>query len=152
MKYLKKKHLLVVHSKSNQIQINTQGMFSIYFKNYGILPFKQYKAITFFLKKKLKFCGKLFFRVTNSVKSTKKPIGVRMGKGKGALDDFYFLVYPGKILVEFFFTDIFTLKTSQDIDFFSKIRQIVFLLNKKLQLKVGLLQNSPFKKKYNINK
>lgn len=146
MKYLKKKHLLIDHSKSKKIQINTQGIFSIYFKDYGILPFKQYKAISFFLKKRLKFCGKLFFRVSNSVKSSKKPIGVRMGKGKGALDDFYFLVYPGKILVEFFFNNNFTLKTSQDIDFFTKIRQIVFLLNKKLYLKVGLLQNSPNKK------
>lgn len=143
MKYLKKKHLLVNHSNSKKIQNNTQGMFSIYFKDFGVLPFNQYKAINFFLKKRLKFCSKLFFRVTNSVKSTKKPIGVRMGKGKGSLDDFYFFVYPGKILVEFFFSNSFTLKTSQDIDFFSKVRQIVFLLNKKLDLKVGLLQNAP---------
>lgn len=70
-----------------------------------------------------------------------------MGKGKGSLDDFYFFVYPGKILVEFFFEDFFMLKTSQDIDFFSKIRQIVYLLNKKLHLKVGLLSNSPKNKK-----
>lgn len=146
MKYLKKKHLLIAHSKSNQIQINTQGIFAIYFKDSGILYYNQFKAIVFFLKKRLKFCSKLFFRVTNSVKSTKKPIGVRMGKGKGALDDFYFFVYPGKILVEFFFNETFTLKTSQDFDFFSKVQQIVFLLNKKLHLKVGLLQNLPLKK------
>jgi ribosomal protein L16/L10AE len=146
MKYLKKKHLLTKHSKSDKIEINKQGVFSIFFKDFGILKFNQYKAINFFLKKRLKFCGKIFFRVSNSIKNTKKPIGVRMGKGKGALDDFYMFVYPGKILVEFFFDDSFVLKTSQDIDFFSKIRQISYLLNKKLNIRVGLLHNSPFKK------
>lgn len=147
MKYLKKKHLLIKHSNSNNIEKNKQGVFSIFFKDFGILKFNQFKAINFFLKKRLKFCGKIFFRVSNSIKSTKKPIGVRMGKGKGALDDFYFFVYPGKILVEFFFDKFFILKTSQDIDFYSKIRQIVFLLNKKLHLKVGLLNNSIEKNK-----
>ena len=147
MKYLKKKHLLIKHSISKNIERNKQGVFSIFFKDFGILKFNQFKAINFFLKKRLKFCGKIFFRVSNSVKNTKKPIGVRMGKGKGALDDFYFFVYPGKILVEFFFDDQFILKTSQDIDFFSKIRQIVYLLNKKLHIKVGLLHNSPVKHK-----
>lgn len=146
MKYLKKKHLLTKHSKSDKIEINKQGVFSIFFKDFGILKFSQYKAINFFLKKRLKFCGKIFFRVSNSIKNTKKPIGVRMGKGKGALDDFYMFVHPGKILVEFFFDDSFVLKTSQDIDFFSKIRQISYLLNKKLNIRVGLLHNSPFKK------
>jgi len=147
MKYLKKKHLLIKHSNSNSIEKNKQGVFSIFFKDFGILKFNQFKAINFFLKKRLKFCGKIFFRVSNSIKNTKKPIGVRMGKGKGALDDFYFFVYPGKILVEFFFDKFFILKTSQDIDFYSKIRQIVFLLNKKLHLKVGLLNNSIEKNK-----
>lgn len=147
MKFLKKKHLLIKHSNSNKVEKNKQGVFSIFFKDFGILTFNQFKAINFFLKKRLKFCGKIFFRVSNSIKNTKKPIGVRMGKGKGALDDFYFFVYPGKILVEFFFDNFFILKTSQDIDFFSKIRQIVYLLNKKLHLKVGLLHNSPIKEK-----
>ena len=147
MKYLKKKHLLVKHSKSDKIENNKQGVFSIFFKEFGILKYNQYKAINFFLKKKLKFCGKIFFRVSNSVKNTKKPIGVRMGKGKCALDDFYFFVYPGKILVEFFFNDFFILKTSQDFDFFSKIRHIVYLLNKKLHINVGLLNNTPIKNK-----
>jgi len=147
MKFLKKKHLLIKHSNSNKVEKNKQGVFSIFFKDFGILTFNQFKAISFFLKKRLKFCGKIFFRVSNSIKNTKKPIGVRMGKGKGALDDFYFFVYPGKILVEFFFDNFFILKTSQDIDFFSKIRQIVYLLNKKLRLKVGLLHNSPIKEK-----
>jgi ribosomal protein L16/L10AE len=142
MKYLKKKHLLIKHSNSKIIERNKQGVFSIFFRCFGILKFNQFKAITFFLKKRLKFSGKIFFRVSNSIKNTKKPIGVRMGKGKGALDDFYFFVYPGKILVEFFFDKFFILKTAQDIDFFSKIRQIVYLLNKKLHLRVGLLNNS----------
>lgn len=145
MKYLKKKHLLTKHSNSSKIDLNKQGVFSIYFKEFGILKFNQFKAINFFLKKRLKFSGKIFFRVSNSVKYTKKPIGVRMGKGKGSLEDFYFFVYPGKIFVEFFFEDFFNLKTSQDIDFYSKVRQVVFLLNKKLHLKVGLLNNSPKK-------
>lgn len=145
MKYLKKKHLLIKHSNSNNIEKNKQGVFSIYFKDFGVLKFNQFKAINFFLKKRLKFCGKIFFRVSNSIKNTKKPIGVRMGKGKGPLDDFYFFVHPGKILVEFYFENFFILKTSQDIDFFSKIRQVVYLLNKKLHLKVGLLHNSPKK-------
>lgn len=141
MKYLKKKHLLIKHSKKQIIQRNKQGIFSVYFKEIGIIKYDQYKAIVFFLKKKLKFCGKIFLRLNSSIRNTKKSIGIRMGKGKGALNDIYILVYPGKILIEFFFDNFFCLKTSQDFDFFSKIKKIIFLLNKKLHLKLGLLQN-----------
>ena len=68
MKYLKKKHLLTKHSNSSKIDLNKQGVFSIYFKEFGILKFNQFKAINFFLKKRLKFSDKIFFCDSNSLK------------------------------------------------------------------------------------
>ncbi len=44
--------------------------------------------------------GKVWIRIFPDTPVSKKPIEVRMGKGKGAIEDWVFKVKPGKILFE----------------------------------------------------
>ncbi|PJA40629.1 50S ribosomal protein L16 [candidate division WWE3 bacterium CG_4_9_14_3_um_filter_34_6] len=44
--------------------------------------------------------GKVWIRVFPSKPVTKKPLEVRMGKGKGAVDHYSAIIKPGKILFE----------------------------------------------------
>lgn len=44
--------------------------------------------------------GRLWIRIFPSIPVTKKPIEVRMGKGKGGHDRFVFRVAPGRIIFE----------------------------------------------------
>jgi len=138
MKFFKKKHLIIYNNYNSFINPLIQGKFGIYFLEYGLINYFQYKALVFFLKKRLKFCSKLFIRVSNSLYCTKKPIGVRMGKGKGAIDNLYLPVKKGQLFVEFFFK-----KNSQLLknnEFLKKIRKIVFLFSRKLGIKVNLIK------------
>jgi len=139
MKYFKKKHL-VLPSKNNLkfIYPLIQGSFGIYFLDFGLINFFQYKALIFFLKKKLKYISKIFFRVSKNLYCTKKSIGVRMGKGKGALDNFYIPVRKGQIFLEFFFKK--KSKILNNLEFLKKIKKIIVLLSKKLSLKINLIQ------------
>lgn len=139
MKFFKKKHLIFYNNyKINYILPLIQGSFGVYFLDFGILSFFQYKALIFFLKKRLKFCSKLFIRVSNNLFCTKKPVGVRMGKGKGSIDNFYVPVRKGQMLVEFFFRKKSRLLQNQE--FLKKIKKIIYLLSLKLSLRIGLIK------------
>ncbi|XXM93274.1 MAG: 50S ribosomal protein L16 [Candidatus Hodgkinia cicadicola] len=54
------------------------------------------KAIMKYIKK----IGKLWIRVYPTIPVTKKPVEVRMGKGKGEVSKWVFRVSPGRILFE----------------------------------------------------
>lgn len=139
MKFFKKKHSVFCNnSKINYILPLVQGSFGVYFLDFGILNYFQYKALIFFLKKRLKFCSKLFIRVSNNLYCTKKPVGVRMGKGKGSLDNFYVPVKKGQLLVEFFFRK--KSRLLKNLEFLKKIKKIIYLLSLKLSLNVGLIK------------
>lgn len=53
-------------------------------------------AVTRFMKRE----GKVWIRVFPDKPITKKPLEVRMGKGKGPLDSYVVVVKPGRILFE----------------------------------------------------
>jgi ribosomal protein L16/L10AE len=139
MKYFKKKHLVIFNNKSNFIYPLIQGSFGIYFSDFGLINFFQYKALIFFLRKKLKYISKIFIRVSKNLYCTKKSIGVRMGKGKGAIDNFYIPVKKGQIFLEFFFKK--KSKLLKNVEFLKKIKKIIVLLSKKLGIKINLIQN-----------
>ena len=139
MKFFKKKHLVIFNNKLNSIKPLIQGNFGIYFSSFGLINFFQYKALIFFLKKKLKYISKIFLRISKNLYCTKKSIGVRMGKGKGALDNFYIPVKKGQIFLEFFFKK--KSKLLKNIEFLKKIKKIIILLSKKLCIKINLIQN-----------
>ena len=52
------------------------------------------------ITRKLKRTGKLWIRIFPNTPVTKKPIEVRMGKGKGAVDHWVAVVKPGTIIYE----------------------------------------------------
>ena len=138
MKFFKKNHLVIFNNRLNYVNSLIQGNFGIYFLEFGLINFFQYKALIFFLKKKLKYISKLFIRVSKSLYCTKKSIGVRMGKGKGALDNYYIPVKRGQIFIEFFFRK--KSKLLKNDEFLKKIKLIVFLVSKKLGIKINLIQ------------
>ena len=52
------------------------------------------------IKRKLRRKGNLYIRVFPHLGVTKKPLEVRMGKGKGSVDYFSTSIKPGSILFE----------------------------------------------------
>lgn len=147
MKYFKKKHLNINAVDKNYIDIPHVGNYCVCFKKSGILNFIQYKALIFFLKKKLKFYSKLYLRLNLIFKMTKKPIGVRMGKGKGGLDLSYIFIRKGRIFFEFGFkncyNDILNFRNikinMENLKYFNKkIKKIIKLASMKLNMKIHL--------------
>jgi len=138
MKFFKKKHLIIFKNKINFIKPLIQGNFGIYFLEFGSINFLQYKALIFFLKKRLKYVSKLFLRISKNLYCTKKSIGVRMGKGKGALDSIYIPVKKGEIFIEFFFRK--KSKLLKNKEFLKKIKIITILLSRKLSIKINLIK------------
>jgi len=81
--------------------------FTIAFGNYGLKSIErgrirdnQIESARKAINGNLKRSGKLWIRIFPSVPITKKPIEVRMGKGKGNVEYYVCKVKPGRILFE----------------------------------------------------
>lgn len=89
---------------SNQLLANAEkivyGSYAIKSTTFGILTNEQIEAARRLITKKIKKQGKLWIRVFTHTPKTKKPIEVRMGKGKGAVDSWIVKIKPGVILYE----------------------------------------------------
>ena len=138
-----KKHLILNYSnKQKNIEKIYNGQFAIYFLEGGILYNNEFKALLFFLKKRLKFFTKLFVRLNSSFKNTSKPIGVRMGKGKGALNEYYYNVSRGQIFLEFGFSNkLFIINDNDRKKLLEYIKGIVKLASLKSNIKFKLVYN-----------
>lgn len=68
--------------------------------DFGLITAKQLDSATKIIKKSIKKKGKLYTKVFPDVPVTKKPIEVRMGKGKGNVAYWATFVKPGRILFE----------------------------------------------------
>ena len=86
---------------------NEQKSINLQFGNYGLkaleigrIPAHQIEAARRTITRKLKRTGKVYIRIFPSVPVSSKPIEVRMGKGKGAIDYWIATVKPGRILFE----------------------------------------------------
>lgn len=86
---------------------NTYKRGDLIHTNYGIvaressfITGKQIEALSLTLKRSLKRKGKLIFRVFPHRSKTKKPIEVRMGKGKGGVSEWLQPVVSGSLIVE----------------------------------------------------
>ena|SRR5690554_782211 len=84
-------------SKSEKIIF---GNFAFKTTTFGLLTNQQLEAIRRLIAKKIKKQGKLWIRVFTHIPKTKKPIEVRMGKGKGSVDSWITKIKPGTILCE----------------------------------------------------
>ena len=84
-------------AKGNEVVFGDYGLKAI---EHGLLSDRELEAarkkITFATKK----VGKYWFRVFPHRPVTKKPVGVKMGSGKGEIDHYVARVKPGAILFE----------------------------------------------------
>jgi large subunit ribosomal protein L16 len=85
----------------------SKGGFTLAFGQFGLkaleperVTARQIEATRRAITREMKRQGKVWIRVYPDVPVTAKPIEVRMGKGKGAIDRWVARVAPGRILFE----------------------------------------------------
>ncbi len=66
--------------------------------SFGKMNSNQFKALKLVIGKKIKKRGRLNFRTFPQTPITKKPLEVRMGKGKGPVDHWVAKIKPGSII------------------------------------------------------
>lgn len=66
----------------------------------GRITARQIEAARMAIQRKVKRAGKLYIRVFPDKPLTKKPLETRMGKGKGAVEEWVAVIKPGKVLYE----------------------------------------------------
>lgn len=76
------------------------GNFGIKAKKSGFITVKHLETLRLFLRRRLKKGSIIWFRVFPNIGISKKPIEVRMGKGKGAHSYWAFFVKKGRIVLE----------------------------------------------------
>ena len=92
--------------RGNRAGLATRGQ-TVAFGEYGLMALercwldtKQIEAARTALARHMKRHGKLWIRVFPDKSVTKKPLETRMGKGKGAPDQWVAVIRPGKSLFE----------------------------------------------------
>ena len=78
----------------------SNGMFGIKSLDQNLLTSRQIEAARIAATRYMKREGQLWIKIFPDKPITKKPLEVRMGKGKGAPDHFVAVVKPGRILFE----------------------------------------------------
>ena len=78
----------------------SNGMFVIKSVDQNLLTSRQIEAARIAATRHMKREGQLWIKVFPDKPITKKPLEVRMGKGKGAPDHFVAVIKPGRILFE----------------------------------------------------
>jgi large subunit ribosomal protein L16 len=81
----------------NQLHFGSVGLKALSHNN---LTSKQIETLRQSINKVVKKSGKIIINPFPNVPVSKKPIEVRMGKGKGAVDHWIFKVKPGYVLCE----------------------------------------------------
>ena len=78
----------------------SNGMFGVKSTDSHFVTSRQIEAVRRVITRKLKRTGQLWIRVFPHIPVTKKPVEVRMGKGKGPVDRWVAVVKPGTIIYE----------------------------------------------------
>ena len=87
--------------RTEQRQTNLKfGSYGLKTLGGGQISSRQIEAVRRVITRKLKRTGKLWIRIFPNIPVTKKPVSVRMGKGKGAVDHWVAVVKPGAVLFE----------------------------------------------------
>lgn len=76
------------------------GDFGIQATTCGYLTARQIEAARIAISRHVKRGGKLYIRIFPDKPLTKKPAEVRMGKGKGGVEEWVAVVRPGRVLYE----------------------------------------------------
>jgi large subunit ribosomal protein L16 len=90
-----------------RIHGTAKGGYELAFGSYGLkaltperVTSRQIEAARRAITRHMKRLGRLWIRIFPDVPVTSKPLGVRMGKGKGAVEYWIARVKPGRILFE----------------------------------------------------
>ena len=78
-----------------------RGLFGLKSLSYSRLTSQQLESARRAMTKKMNRIGKIFLRTFPSLPVTKKPLEIRMGKGKGSLSYWCYPVKIGEIIFEF---------------------------------------------------
>ncbi|MDG1822541.1 MAG: 50S ribosomal protein L16 [Flavobacteriaceae bacterium] len=78
----------------------SNGMFGIKSLDSKFITSRQLEAARIAATRYMKREGQLWIKIFPDKPITKKPLEVRMGKGKGALDHYVAVVKPGRIMFE----------------------------------------------------
>lgn len=105
----------------------TFGTFGFKAINWGLLNSIQIELIKRLITKRIKKTGKVWIKIFPHIPKTKKPIEIRMGKGKGSVHEWLSKIPQGTILVEL---DGITKKLATEI--YNEVR-------KKLPIKIKLI-------------
>jgi large subunit ribosomal protein L16 len=76
------------------------GDFGLKSADHGRITNRQIESARIAMTRYMKREGKVWIRIFPDKPITSKPLEVRMGKGKGALDHYVALVQPGRIMFE----------------------------------------------------
>jgi len=89
-----------MNGNSNRGHRLSNGMFGIKSLDQDLLTSRQIEAARIAATRHMKREGQLWIKIFPDKPITKKPLEVRMGKGKGAPEYFVAVVKPGRILFE----------------------------------------------------
>ena len=99
-KQQKGKSFKKIYGKICNLTKNATGSVCLKAISCGRITSNQIESVRQLLSKNLKKLGKIKVSIFPDTPITKKPIEVRMGKGKGAVDHWIFKVKPGFVLYE----------------------------------------------------
>jgi len=83
--------------RGNSLAFGTYGLKAI---ELGRINSRQIEAGRVALSRTMKRAGKIWIRVFPDKPLTAKPVGVRMGKGKGSVEEWVMNIKPGRIVFE----------------------------------------------------
>lgn len=81
----------------SKLNFGTVGLISI---GRGRITSKQIESGRIAINRNIKRGGKMWTNIFPNKPVTKKPLEVRMGKGKGPVEGFVFVIQPGRVIYE----------------------------------------------------
>ena len=93
----KKRYFKGIENRSTKLKFGYYGLKAI---TPGLLDYDQIESGRRIINRKLKRSGKIWIRIFPTLSISKKPIEVRMGKGKGNVSKWIKYVKPGTIIYE----------------------------------------------------
>ena len=102
-KKFRKSRLKKLEFKANDLKFGTLGLKAA---ESGIIKSRQILAAKQTIIKKIKKKGKIWVKVFPDLSITSKPIGIRMGKGKGAISNWAARISCGNVLFEVCSTNV----------------------------------------------
>ena len=96
----RKAHKGRIHGKAGRGEVLNYGAYGLKAMEPERIVSKQIEAARVALTRYMKRSGKVWLRIFPNIPVSKKPVEVRMGKGKGNVEYWVAKIQPGKVLYE----------------------------------------------------